>query len=354
MKRIALVSHLDTVFSPDEEEKNHFQWRPDEHHPRYGRVIYGPGTIDIKGGTAMMWLTLKTLQAQKPDVFDAVTWQLFLNSSEEVLADDFPAVWGKYLNKRNTLAGLVFEAETRRPLAPGADHAGRSRLVVARKGRAEWRVTVEGRGAHPGVDHPSGANAIVQLSRVADRIAAMTNYDKNLTFNIGTIKGGAAMNRVPWLAVATGEVRAFSPEILEEALSALRRLEGKGDVASPKDGWTCSIQVEVANKAPAWPQNESIGLFDIWRKAGETLGCPLEPEARGGISDGNVLSQTAPTLDGLGPWGMNDHCSEQSDDRTKEQEFVFPDSFLPKATLNVLAISDLVESASKNAETMPE
>src|SRR5438477_11858380 len=51
-RSIALVSHLDTVFPPEEEVRNNFQWQPE------GDRIYGPGTHDIKGGTIMMWLML--------------------------------------------------------------------------------------------------------------------------------------------------------------------------------------------------------------------------------------------------------------------------------------------------------
>src|SRR5258708_1040347 len=43
-KSIAMVSHLDTVFPPEEEERNNFHWLPE------GDRIYGPGTQDIKGG----------------------------------------------------------------------------------------------------------------------------------------------------------------------------------------------------------------------------------------------------------------------------------------------------------------
>ena len=45
-----------------------------------------------------------------------------------------------------------------------------------------------------------------------------------------------------------------------------------------------------------------------------------------------------PTLDGLGPWGDNDHCSERSADGTKLPEYVDVTSFMPKAALNALGI----------------
>jgi len=43
-KSVAMVSHLDTVFPPEEEIRNNFRWQPE------GDRIYGPGTQDIKGG----------------------------------------------------------------------------------------------------------------------------------------------------------------------------------------------------------------------------------------------------------------------------------------------------------------
>ena len=69
-------------------------------------------------------------------------------------------------------------------------------------------------------------------------------------------------------------------------------------------------------------------------------------EERGGLSDGNLLWDLAPTIDGLGPCGDNDHCSERSADGTKEPEYVDLDSFVPKALLNVLAIVDLAQSGN--------
>ena len=74
MRSVAMVSHLDTVFPPEEEAHHHFHWQPE------GDRIYGPGTQDIKGGTVMMWLVLELLRAFWPTLFEEVTWTLFWNS----------------------------------------------------------------------------------------------------------------------------------------------------------------------------------------------------------------------------------------------------------------------------------
>ena len=85
-RSVALVSHLDTVFPPEEEVRNHFHWLPE------GDRIYGPGTHDIKGGTVMMHLVLSALRSFAPETFEGMTWLLLLNSSEEVLSQDFGEV----------------------------------------------------------------------------------------------------------------------------------------------------------------------------------------------------------------------------------------------------------------------
>ena len=52
-----------------------------------------------------------------------------------------------------------------------------------------------------------------------------------------------------------------------------------------------------------------------------------------------------PTLDGLGPWGDNDHCSERSADGAKLPEFVDVSTFVPKAILNTTAIQALCNAS---------
>ena len=71
-------------------------------------------------------------------------------------------------------------------------------------------------------------------------------------------------------------------------------------------------------------------------------------EERGGLSDGNLIWDAVPTLDGLGPWGDNDHCSERSPDGAKLPEFVDASSFVPKAMLNIIAIQKLSRLQAMN------
>jgi len=327
---IGLVSHLDTVFTPEEEERNHFHWQIE------GDRIYGPGTSDIKGGTMMIWLLLMALREYAPKLFEEVTWQLCWNSSEEQFAEDFGGLCRSRFDQK-TLAALVFEGEGRRD--------GKPLLVLARKGRAEWRVKVSGRGAHAGVKHSHGANAIVQLSETVQKISGLTDYARDLTFTVSRISGGTVLNRVPHEALAEGEFRTFMPEVYQQAKAALLGLAGSGTVQSSADGYRCAVEVDIVSEVRPWPRNlQTDRLFQIWQGAGKSLGMSIDFEERGGVSDGNSLWDAVPTLDGLGPYGDNDHCSERSADGSKLPEFIEISAFLPKAMLNFGAIRQLVET----------
>ena len=330
-RSIAMVAHLDTVFPPEEEARNGFAWQ------REGDLIYGPGTHDIKGGSVMIWLVLSALKAQAPAVFEDVTWKLIWNSSEERFSPDFGTVCREEFDAA-TLAALVFEAEGR---------AGtQSMVVVARKARSSFRIVVSGRGAHAGGDHELGANAVTQLGLILPRIAALTDYSRDLTVNVGSITGGTVTNRVPHEAVAEGEFRSFDPEVHAQTEAALRALAGPGEVKSPADGYRCQVNVDITLESRPWPRNPgSDRLFQIWKEAGDEVGLPLKPQQRGGLSDGNLIWDAVPTLDGLGPWGDNGHCSERSADGSKMPEFVQVSSFVPKALLNIIAIVKLAKTS---------
>jgi glutamate carboxypeptidase len=183
----------------------------------------------------------------------------------------------------------------------------------------------------------------VQLGRVVDRIAALTDYSRDLTVTVGRISGGTVLNRVPHEAVAEGELRAFKPEVFGQAKSALLALNGPGDVQAQHDRFPCQLRVEILAESRPWPRNPGTDrLFQIWRSAGAAAGYPFGAQERGGLSDGNLIWDAVPTLDGLGPWGDNSHCSERSADGTKLPEYVEVGSFVPKAVANVLAIEKLV------------
>jgi glutamate carboxypeptidase len=330
-ENVALISHLDTVYSPEEEALNDFRWQVD------GDRIYGPGTNDIKGGTLLIWLSMVALRELWPKVFERITWKLLWNSSEEDISPDFGEVCRSRFTP-DTRAALVFEGEGRL----GEEHL----MVVARKGRGTWRVKVRGRAAHAGSKLGDGVNAIVQLSRLVERIDRFTDPRHDLTFNVASIRGGTALNRVPQEAIAEGEFRAFTPEAYASAKAALLKLAGEGDLLSATDRFPAQVEVEIQGESRPWPRNAATdALAETWAQVGAEVNYPIGMQERGGLSDGNLIWDAVPTLDGLGPWGDHAHCAERSADGTKIPEYVELSGFVPKATVNTLAILRLLREA---------
>jgi glutamate carboxypeptidase len=332
-KKIGLISHLDTVFTPEEELANDFCWRPE------GDRIYGPGTNDIKGGTVMIYMVLEALKEYAFQVFDEVTWVILLNAAEERLCIDFGELCLDHLAP-NALAGLVFEA--------GRFGQQGFHLVTARKGMAMYQITVEGRAAHAGSFHQLGANALVQLAHTITHVAELTDYDRDLTFNIGMISSGSVTNRVPHHAEAYGEMRTFLMEVFEDGINKLLALGEASNVSSEEDGFPCKVDVEILRQTAPWSPNQGTNhLLSIWESTAKRLGTTVLREERGGLSDGNHLWEKIPTIDGLGPNGGFAHCSEWDPESGKEPEYVTVSSFVPKAVLNSMAILELIRSSKK-------
>lgn len=316
---VVLVTHLDTVFPPEEEARNDFRWREE------GGRVYGPGTVDNKGGTALIWLMLRLMRDELPELFEKTAWLIAANSAEEVTGSDF-AEQTRARCPGGARAVLVFE---------GGPRDGRgSHLVVARKGRLEVRLECSGRAAHAGSGFAEGINAVVELARLLPGVAELADGGRDLTVNVADFHGGTVINRVPHEASASLEIRAFDPDVLRQAGEAVERLAGKTPGGA-------DVRVIRLGGTHAWPQAEGTRrLFETWQQAAASLGITAVPMQRGGLSDANYLHTLAPTLDGLGPAGGNAHCSERSADGSKVPEFVEPDSFAPKAALNVLALRD--------------
>jgi len=329
-KKIGFVSHLDTVFPPEEEARNGFGWH------LQGDRIYGPGTVDIKGGTVLIYMVLAALQRFVPDVFHDVNWVILLDASEEANAEDFGQLCRERLEGAHTLACLVFEG--------GYQENDEFWVVRTRKGMAVYDISVEGKAAHAGTSHKQGANAIVQLAHTIQRLADMTDHDQRVTVNVGVINGGTVTNRVPHYANAQLEMRTFDQALYKSVMADIAALKDEVVVASEEGDYSCKVNVKLVRQTAPWPANDATDrLIAVWQRVGESLGFRVLPEERGGLSDGNHFWQYVPTLDGLGVAGGNAHCSERSSDGSKDQEYCRISSFVPKALLNIMGILELAQ-----------
>lgn len=323
---IVLVTHSDTVFPPEEERQNDFKW---DERPEEGR-IYGPGSIDNKGGTVLIWLMLQALRDCAPEAFAQTHWLVAANAAEEVTGDDF----GRATAERcagKARAVLVFEGG---PVDEQGWH-----IVSSRKGRSTWKLTAEGKAAHAGSKHHEGINAIDALAGVLPEIAAQTNATEERTVNIGMVHGGTVVNRVPHEAEAEWECRATQPAALQSADDFFASLNGVAANGA-------KLQSERTGYTSPWPGGvESEALFHLWHEAAAAMGLRALSVPRGGLSDANHLWHLAPTLDGLGPCGGNAHCSERTADASKLPEYLEPGTLVPKAVMNALALLKMIRVA---------
>ncbi|MHC4340627.1 MAG: M20/M25/M40 family metallo-hydrolase [Planctomycetota bacterium] len=319
-----LLSHLDTVYPP---RKVDFPWRED------GDRIYGPGVCDIKGGTTVIWMIMRALREKAPALFEQIGFKLLFNATEEGACADFGPQAREYATP-DTKVGLVFEA--------GGDTGEASTVVISRKAAARFRVEATGKEGHSGNAHDRGVSAIRVLARAIDRIEGLTDYERDLTFNVGVARGGTAVNSVPGHAWCLLDMRARTVEDYEKGRDAVLALAGEGQLRSADGKHHSRIDIIELPGYPPWEPNErSDNLGDLVRECGRELGQEIIPVRRKGASDACNLYDLVPTIDGMGPVGRNSHCSVHDPSTGREQESVSRASFVQRALLSLTVIERL-------------
>jgi glutamate carboxypeptidase len=293
---LLLIGHHDTVFPP-----GHFEgWRED------GDRAIGPGSLDMKGGLAVVRTALAALDdvgalAAMPIVVVSV-------SDEEIGSPDS----SPHLRELAARAGaaLVFES-------------GREgdAIVTRRKGTGGITAIAHGRAAHAGNAHREGKNAIWALARFVDRAQRLTAYERGVTVNVGLIEGGTSKNTVPEHARCAVDVRFQSTDDAKALLAALD--EAARQAVEDVPGVTLQLE-GGARRLPLERTEASAALFAEYAACQRAAGLgDAESGLVGGGSDANTVAAAGvPAIDGLGPRGKGFHTTS---------EYVELSSFLPKA-----------------------
>jgi glutamate carboxypeptidase len=300
--QVALTGHYDTVFPA----AHPFQkpWRAD------AGTLRGPGVADMKGGVAVMLAALEAFEQLPGD--KRVGYEVLLSPDEEVGSPASAPLLAE-LGARAQL-GMTYEPA----LADGA-------LVDARKGSANFSLVFKGRAAHVGRAFADGRNAVTAAARVALALDALNGQRDGVTFNVGAIDGGSAVNVVPDRAVLRFNVRAPDEESAAWAEAEVRRIAGDamGDVTALLHG---------GFSRPPKPLNDTQRTMVAWtRRAGAALGLELRFQPSGGVCEGNNLAAAGcPNIDTLGPCGGGLHS---------DQEFALIPSFAERAKLSLLLLA---------------
>ena len=305
-----LCIHMDTVY-PIDSGFQKCKGMPD------GR-INGPGVADAKGGLVVMLYALRALE--KCRLAESIGWEVIINPDEELGSPGSE----RFLKERATKAdfGLLFE-----PALPNGD------LVSSRKGVGNFSFVVQGKSAHSGREFEKGRNAIVCCCQLMNEIHSF-NKDPEITFNVGRIGGGDALNVVPDLAIGRVNVRVKSRKQMQ---AVEQRLAELADRYSQQDGFNVVLHGRFTSP-PKELTPEIQDLQALLEQCGNTLGEKFNWQSTGGASDGNKFAAAGlPNIDTLGPLGGAIHS---------DQEYVVPGSLVVKAKLCALALMAAAQTSN--------
>jgi glutamate carboxypeptidase len=177
---------------------------------------------------------------------------------------------------------------------------------TARKGIGIWRVDVKGIAAHAGVDFEKGANAILELARVIEKVSGWTDLKRGLTVSVGVAGGGTKSNVIPahaWAEVEARIVRRADGPRIARKFAGLKSTDPR-----------CTLTVTGGfNRPPMERGPGTVRLFRTAQALAKDLGFALDEAASGGGSDGNFTAALGiPTLDGMGAVGEGAHARHES------------------------------------------
>lgn len=306
-KRVLLLGHLDTVFNEDS---------PLQTFSRAGKLAYGPGVIDMKGGIVTIISALKALQTNGK--LDNTNIIVALTGDEESTSEQV----------KLSRAPLITAAE-KSDVALGFEFAYQlNEVVTGRRGIAYWQLVTTGKPGHSSkIFSPEfGHGAILETVRILSAFEQQLINDNHygLTLNPGLIVGGTEAeintatntgqafgkrNVIAQRAVTDGEIRFISTQQCAAVKDIMRTI-----VANTTATTTANITFGACKPAMETNKDSQLLLAQL-SEINEALGYgPItasDPTTRG-AADISYIAALIPSLDGLGPAGSGAHTVEEN------------------------------------------
>ena len=251
---------------------------------RRGKICYGPGICDMKGGNYAAleaWRQLARAGIETP-----LPVTVLFTSDEEI---------GTPANR-----GLIEDTarDMRAVLVPEPGIAGGG-MTSGRYAIARYDLRTFGRPSHAGARLSEGRSAIAEMARRILQIEAMS--DEDCTFSVGVVHAGQ------WVNCVSSEARAEVLSMAKRQGDLDRGVERMLALADP--GSEVRFEVTRGVTRPVWePSGETLALVERATALAAQVGVQASHKSQGGGSDGNFTGAMGiPTLDGLGVEGDGIH-----------------------------------------------
>ena len=287
-RHFLLLGHFDTVFEPD----SPFQrWRIDVGSPERAS---GPGSSDMKGGLVVLLEALRALRDSGDLARADVT--VLLNSDEEIGS----------LGSRARIQAAAERAQLAFVFEPALEGGEQAR---SRSGAGQFHLDVEGVAAHVATSPIEGKSAVLALARKVIAIESLTDYERGILLNVGTISGGTKRNIVPahaeaWIDLRYDESRAGRGGARQAR--ADRRCARRAPARARSSG-------ACLHRPPSPRRAESDRLLALQQEIARGLGYAApEPVHSAGVTDGSLTAAAGvPTLDSIGVRGGGAHTDRE-------------------------------------------
>lgn len=312
-RHILLIGHLDTVFEPDSPFQKFERVDAD--------IARGPGTADMKGGIVVALTALGALK--QIDALGDLNITIVLHGDEEDSGTPLALA-------RATLIDAAKAADIAIGLENAADDP--STAVTARRSSGRWQIKVTAKSAHSSqiFTDEVGAGAIYELSRILSSFYTELRGEEYLTFNPGLVIGSTQVEFIPEplqakasgkdnivapVAVASGDLRAITPQQIEQTKERMKKI-----VAAhlPQTSAEISFDDSYPPMAPTEGNKRLLGLYDtVSRDLGFGPVTSVNPRRAGAADVSFAADHVEMAIDGLGLLGGDSHTpTEFADLRT--------------------------------------
>jgi glutamate carboxypeptidase len=283
---VCFMGHMDTVFPQGAVSRRPFKIENGK--------AYGPGVLDMKGGVVIQ---LYAAAALMDAGYSDRQIRVVLAGDEESghPASEMPRVF----EEQSAGAAAAFNFET-------GDVS--NALVVGRKGTVAYDIAVKGVSVHAGREPEKGRSAILEMAHKVIALQALTDYEKGVTFNVGTFKGGIARNAVPDYAEIGVDVRVTELDQIDYVEGEIAEI-----VAGVHVEGTTTTCVRGAGIEPMPRTAGNEKLFDLVRRVSEDLGfeTPVPIVSGGGSDSASSVKMGIPTIDQMGVKGQWNHSDRE-------------------------------------------